>query len=104
MRADAGHSHALDSGVNTLQTFLAAHWQYQFTTSGGVECVRCAWANVCGDPGVARPPKNSEALVLGTYAAGIRMKTSGPKNVAERGVGKPLGAITWHNINAKESA
>ena len=93
----------LDSGPKTLQMFVAARWQYQFTTSGGVECVCRAWANVCGIPGVARPPKNSEALVLGTYAAGMRMKTSGPKNVAEAGVGKPLGVITWRNINAKES-
>ena len=57
----------LDSGPKTLQMFVAAHWQYRFTTSGGVECVCCAWANVCGIPGVPRPPKNSEALVLGTY-------------------------------------
>ena len=69
----------LDSGPKTLQTFVAAHWQYHFTTSGGVECVRCAWANVCGIPGVALPPNTNEALVLGTYAAGMRMKTSGPK-------------------------
>ena len=69
----------LDSGPRTLQTFVAAHWQYQFTTSGGVECVCCAWANVCGIPWVARPPQNSEVLVLGTYAAGMRMKTSGQK-------------------------
>ena len=84
----------LDSGPKTIQTFVAAHWQYQFTTSGGVECVCCAWANVCGIPRVARPPRNSEALVLGTCAAGMRTKTSGPKNVAEGGVGKPLGVIT----------
>ena len=69
----------LDSGPKTLQAFVAAHWRYQFTTRGGVECVCCAWANMCGIPGVARPPRNSEALVLGTYAAGMRMKTSGPK-------------------------
>ena len=49
----------LDGGPKTLQMFVAAHWQYQFTTSGGVECVCCAWANVCGIPGVARPPKKS---------------------------------------------
>ena len=58
----------LDSGPKTLQMFVAAHWQYEFTTSGGVECVCCAWANVCGIPWVARPPRNSEALVLGTYS------------------------------------
>ena len=69
----------LDSGPKTLQTFVAAHWQYRFMTSGGVECVCCARFNVCGIPGLARPPRNSEALVLGTYAAGMRMKTSGPK-------------------------
>ena len=69
----------LDSGPKTLQTFVAAHWQYEFATSGGVECVCCAWANACGIPRVARPPKNSEALILGTYAAGMGMKTSGPK-------------------------
>ena len=69
----------LDSGPKTLQMFVAAHWQYQFTTSGGIECLCCAWANVCGIPGVARPPKKSEALVLGTYAVGMRMETSGPK-------------------------
>ena len=57
----------LDSGPKTLQVFVDAHWQYQFTTSGGVECVFCAWANVCGGPGVACPPRASEALVLGTY-------------------------------------
>ena len=54
-------------------------WQYQFTTTGCVECMCCARANVCGIPGAARPPKNSEALVLGTYAAGMCIKTSGPK-------------------------
>ena len=69
----------LDNGPKTLQTFVAAHWQYQFTTSGGVECVCCAWANVCGIRAVVRPPRNSEALVLGTYAEGMRMKTSGLK-------------------------
>ena len=69
----------LDSGPKTLQMFVATHWQYRFTTSGGVECVCCAWANVCGIPGVARPPENSGALVLGTYAVEMRMKTSGPK-------------------------
>ena len=60
----------LDSGPKTLQMFVAAHWQHQFTASGGIECVCCAWANVC------------EALVLVTYAVGMRMRTSGPKNVA----------------------
>ena len=69
----------LDSAPKTLQMFVAAHWQYRFTASGGIECVCCAWANVCGIHGVARPPKKNEALVLGTYAAGMRMKTSGPK-------------------------
>ena len=69
----------LESGPKTLQMFVAAHWQYLFTTTGGVECVCRAWANVCGIPAVARPPKNSEALILGTYAVGMRMKTSGPK-------------------------
>ena len=29
----------LDGGSKTLQAFVDAHWQYQFTTSGGVECV-----------------------------------------------------------------
>ena len=94
----------LHSGPKTLQTFVAAHWQYQFTTSGGVECVCCAWANVCGIPGVAHTPRISEALVLGTYAARMRMKTSGPKTWRREVVGKPLGVITWYNINAKESA
>ena len=69
----------LDSGPKTLQTLVAAHWQYQFTTTGRVECVCCAWANVCGIPGVACPPRNSEASVLGIYAEGMRMKTSSPK-------------------------
>ena len=69
----------LDSGPKTLQMFVAARWQYQFATSGGVESVCCAWANVCGIPGVARPLETSEALVLGTYAARMRMKKSGPK-------------------------
>ena len=44
----------LDSGPKTLQAFVDAHWQYQFTTCGGVECVCCAWANVCGIPGVLK--------------------------------------------------
>ena len=69
----------LDSGPKTLQMSVAARWQYQFTTSGVVERVCCVWANVCSIPGVARPPKNNEALVLGTYAAGMCMKASGPK-------------------------
>ena len=29
----------LDSGPKTLRAFVDAHWQYQFTTCGGVECV-----------------------------------------------------------------
>ena len=44
----------LDSGPKTLQAFVDAHWQYQFTTCGGVERVCCAWANVCGIPGVLK--------------------------------------------------
>ena len=69
----------LDSAPKTLQAFVHAHWHYQFMTCGGVECVCCAWANVCGIPGVERPPRASEALVLGTYVEGMRMKTSSPK-------------------------
>ena len=46
---------------------------------GGVECVCCAWANVCGIPGVALPPRASQALLLGTYGEGMRMETSSPK-------------------------
>ena len=83
----------VDSGPKTLQTFVAAHWQYQFTTSGGVECVCCAWGNVCGIPGVARPPRNSEALVLGTYAAGMRMKTCGPKTWRKEVLESHLGLL-----------
>ena len=33
-----------DSSPKTLQAFEDAHWQYQLTTCGGVECVCCAWA------------------------------------------------------------
>ena len=68
-----------DSGPKTLQAFVDAHWQYQFTTCGGFEFVCCAWANVCGIPEVARSPQACNALVLGTYAQGMRMKTSSPK-------------------------
>ena len=79
MCADASHSHAIGhwskDTINVCSCSLAVH----FTTSGGVECVCCAWANVCRIPGVARPPRNSEALELGTIAAGMRMKTFGPK-------------------------
>ena len=81
----------LDSGPKTLQMFVAAHWQCQFTTSGGVECVCCAWANVCGIPGVAGPPRSGEALVLGTYAAGMGMKTSGPKTSRKEVLESHLG-------------
>ena len=68
-----------DSGQKTLQVFVDAHGRYHFTIYGGVECVCCAWANVCGIPGVARPPKASNALVLGTYGQGMRTKTSTAK-------------------------
>ena len=91
----------LDSGPKTLQMFVAAHWQYQFTTSGGVECVCCAWANVCGIPGVARPPKKSEALVLGTYAVGMRMKTSGPKTWRKEVLESHLGLSRGTASNRK---
>ena len=91
----------LDSGPKTLQMFVAAHWQYQFTTSGGVECVCCAWANVCGIPGVARPPKKSEALVLGTYAVGMRMKTSGPKTWRKEVLESHLGLSRGTTSNRK---
>ena len=91
----------LDSGPKTLQMFVAAHWQYQFTTSGGVECVCCAWANVCGIPGVARPPKKSEALVLGTYAVGMRMKTSGPKTWRKEVLESHLGLSRATTSNRK---
>ena len=91
----------LDSGPKTLQMFVAAHWQYQFTTSGGVECVCCAWANVCGNPGVARPPKKSEALVLGTYAVGMRMKTSGPKTWRKEVLESHLGLSRGTTSNRK---
>ena len=92
----------LDSGRETLQMFVAAHWQYQFTTSGGVECVCCACANVRGITGVARPPKNSGGI--GNICCRDVHEGLWPKNVVEGGVGKPLGVITWHHINAKESA
>ena len=81
----------LDSGSNTLQMFADAHWQYQFTTSGGVECVCCAWAQGCGIPGGACPPRGSEALVLGTYAEGMRMKTSSPKTLRREVLESHLG-------------
>ena len=68
-----------DSGTKTLQAFVDAHWQCRFTTCGDVECVCCAWANACGIPGVARPPRASNAMVLGTHGQGMRMKTSSPK-------------------------
>ena len=68
-----------DSGHKTLQALGDAHWQYQFTTRGAVECVCCACTIVCGIPGLARPPKAGKALVLGTYGQGMRMKTSSPK-------------------------
>ena len=42
-----------------------------------------------------------EALVLGTYAVGMRMKTSGPKTWRKEVLESHLGFITWHNINAK---
>ena len=91
----------LDSGPKTLQMFVAAHEQYHFTTSGGVECVCCAWANVCGIPGVARPPKKSEALVLGTYAVGMRMKTSGPKTWRKEVLESHLGLSRGTTSNRK---
>ena len=91
----------LDSGPKTLQMFVAAHWQYQFTTSGGVECVCCAWANVCGIPGVARPPKKSEALISGTYAVGMRMKTSGPKTWRKEVLESHLGLSCGTTSNRK---
>ena len=91
----------LDSGPKTLQMFVAAHWQYQFTTSGGVECVCCAWANVCGIPGVARPPKKSEALVLGTYAVGMLTKTSGPKTWRKEVLESHLGLSRGTTSNRK---
>ena len=71
----------LDSGPKTLQAFVDAHWQYQLTTGGGVECVCCGGANVCGIPGLALPPRDSRALVLGTYGEGMGMKTSSPKSL-----------------------
>ena len=101
MRVDAAAPMQLDSGPKTLQMFVAAHWQYQFTTSGGVECVCCAWADVCGIPGVARPPKKSEALVLGTYAVGMRMKTSGPKTWRKEVLESHLGLSRGTTSNRK---
>ena len=55
-----------DNGPKTLRAFVGAHWQFEFTARGRVECVCCAWANVCGIPRVARPPGASSALVQGT--------------------------------------
>ena len=68
-----------DGGLKTLQAFVDAHWQHPFTTCGGAERVCCAWANVCGIPRVARLPQASNALILGTYGQGLRLKTSSPK-------------------------
>ena len=90
-----------DSGPKTLQAFVDAHWQYQFRTSGGVECAYCAWANVCGVCGVARPPRASEAFALGTYAEEMRMKTSSPKTwqreVLESHLGLSRGTTSARN-------
>ena len=91
----------LDSGPKALQMVVAAHWQYQFMASGGIECVCCAWANVSGIPGVARPPKKSEALVLGTYAVGMRMKTSGPKTWRKEMLESHLGLSRGTTSNRK---
>ena len=66
----------LDNGAKALQAFVDTHGQLEFTESGGVECVCCAWANLCGIPQVARPPRASSAPVQGTYGQGMRTKTS----------------------------
>ena len=52
-----------DSGPKTVQAFVDACWQFPFIACGGDECVCCAWANVCGIPGLARPPQTNSALV-----------------------------------------
>ena len=84
-----------DTGPKTLQAFVDAHWQYQFTICGGVECVCCAWANVCGIPGVALPPRANNALVQGTYSQGMRMKAPSqktwPREVLESHLGLSRG-------------
>ena len=68
-----------DSCPKTVQAFGDGHWQYQFRSCGGVGCVCYAWANVCGFPRVACPPRASIALLLGDRGKGMRMKTFNPK-------------------------
>ena len=84
-----------DRGPKTLQAFVDAHWQFQFTTCGAVECVCCAWVNVCGILGVARFPRASDALVHGAYGAGMRSKTPSQntwrREVLESHLGLPCG-------------
>ena len=47
------------SGPKTLQAFVDAHWQFQFTACGGIECVCCVWADVTDIPWVAHSPRAS---------------------------------------------
>ena len=62
--------------------------------------VSCAWADVIGIPGVARPPRASSALVQGTYGQGMRMKTSSEttwrREVLESHLGLSRGTTSAH--------
>ena len=65
-----------DSGPKTLQAFVDALWQLEFTSCGGFEFVCGAWADVIHIAGVAGPPRANGALVQGTCGMGMRMRTS----------------------------
>ena len=67
------------AGPKTLQAFVDAHWQLQFTVEGGVMCICCAWAAQTDCSGVKRPPKAATPLVNGTYGMGMRMMIAAPK-------------------------